>query len=145
MTLSLNGLIPATILPMHADGRIDETALRSYITWVAGQGPVALAINVDTGEGPHLTHDEKVRVLQVVREVIDLPIVAGLACRCPLGRGRARLRQRPGRDHDRRCGRCPRSLIGRCRAAGGNQRQDQCRQEKWSPHPGTPPACLGCA
>ncbi len=28
------------------------------------QGPVALAINVDTGEGPHLTHDEKVRVLQ---------------------------------------------------------------------------------
>ena len=59
MTLNLNGLIPATILPMHADGRIDETALRSYTGWVAGQGPVALAINVDTGEGPHLAHDEK--------------------------------------------------------------------------------------
>jgi 4-hydroxy-tetrahydrodipicolinate synthase len=43
------------------------------------QGPVALAINVDTGEGPHLTHDEKVRVLRVVREVTDIPIVAGLA------------------------------------------------------------------
>src|SRR6476619_6372368 len=79
MTLDLNGLIPATVLPMHADGQIDEPALRSYIGWVAGQGPVALAINVDTGEGPHLTHDEKVRVLQVVREVTDLPIVAGLA------------------------------------------------------------------
>ena len=78
MTLNLNGLIPATVLPMHADGRIDETALRSYISWVAGQGPVALAINVDTGEGPHLTQDEKVRVLRIVREVTDLPIVAGL-------------------------------------------------------------------
>jgi 4-hydroxy-tetrahydrodipicolinate synthase len=79
MTLNLDGLIPATVLPMHADGGIDEAALRSYIGWVAGQGPVALAINVDTGEGPHLTHEEKVRVLRIVREVTDLPIVAGLA------------------------------------------------------------------
>ena len=79
MTLDLNGLIPATVLPMHADGSIDEPALRSYIGWIARQGPVALAINVDTGEGPHLTHDEKVRVLRIVSEETDLPIVAGLA------------------------------------------------------------------
>jgi len=79
MALDLDGLIPATVLPMHADGSIDEPALRSYIAWVVEQGPVALAINVDTGEGPHLTHDEKVRILQVVREVTDIPIVAGLA------------------------------------------------------------------
>jgi dihydrodipicolinate synthase/N-acetylneuraminate lyase len=79
MTLNLNGLIPATVLPMHEDGQIDEAALRSYIGWIAGQGPVALAINVDTGEGPHLTHDEKIRVLRIVREVTELPIVAGLA------------------------------------------------------------------
>jgi 4-hydroxy-tetrahydrodipicolinate synthase len=79
MILNLDGLIPATVLPMHADGSIDEAGLRSYIPWVASQGPVALAINVDTGEGPHLSHEEKVHVLEVVREVTDLPIVAGLA------------------------------------------------------------------
>lgn len=79
MTLNLDGLIPATVLPMHADGSIDEAGLRSYIGWIAHQGPVALAINVDTGEGPHLTHDEKVRVIGIVRDVTDLPIVAGLA------------------------------------------------------------------
>jgi 4-hydroxy-tetrahydrodipicolinate synthase len=79
MALNLDGLIPATVLPMHADGSIDEPGLRSYIAWVVEQGPVALAINVDTGEGPHLTHDEKVRIITVVREVTDLPIVAGLA------------------------------------------------------------------
>jgi 4-hydroxy-tetrahydrodipicolinate synthase len=78
MALNLNGLIPATVLPMDANGRIDEPALRSYIRWVVDQGPVALAINVDTGEGPHLTVDEKVRVLSIVRDVTDLPIVAGL-------------------------------------------------------------------
>ena len=79
MALDLDGLIPATVLPMHDDGSIDEPALRSYIAWVVEQGPVALAINVDTGEGPHLTHDEKVRTLQVVGGVTDIPIVAGLA------------------------------------------------------------------
>lgn len=79
MALSLDGLIPATVLPMHADGSIDEGSLRAYIRWIAQQGPVALAINVDTGEGPHLTHEEKIRVLQIVRDVTDLPIVAGLA------------------------------------------------------------------
>jgi 4-hydroxy-tetrahydrodipicolinate synthase len=79
MVLNLDGLIPATVLPMDADGQIDEPALRAYIDWVAQQGPVALAINVDTGEGPHLTHDEKVRILRIVDDVTDLPIVAGLA------------------------------------------------------------------
>jgi len=79
MSLNLDGLIPATVLPMDADGRIDEPALRRYIAWIAAQGPVALAINVDTGEGPHLTHDEKIRVLEIVRDATDLPIVAGLA------------------------------------------------------------------
>ena len=79
MTLDLDGLIPATVLPMHADGSIDEAALRSYIRWVVDQGPVALAINVDTGEGPHLTHDEKVQILEIVRSTTDIPIIAGIA------------------------------------------------------------------
>ena len=79
MALNLDGLIPATVLPMHGDSSIDEPALRKYIGWVVEQGPVALAINVDTGEGPHLTHDEKVRILGIVRDVTDIPIVAGLA------------------------------------------------------------------
>ena len=73
MTLNLNGLIPATVLPMDADGRIDEPALRSYVRWVADQGPVALAINVDTGEGPHLTHDEKIRILRIVDGIARRP------------------------------------------------------------------------
>jgi 4-hydroxy-tetrahydrodipicolinate synthase len=79
MTLNLEGLIPATVLPMSAGGEIDEPALRNYIRWISTQGPVALAINADTGEGPHLTHAEKVRVLEVVAEETELPIVAGLA------------------------------------------------------------------
>ncbi|MFT4616139.1 MAG: 4-hydroxy-tetrahydrodipicolinate synthase [Minisyncoccia bacterium] len=79
MKLDLDGLISATVLPMHADGSIDEMALRNYIRWIVDQGPVALAINVDTGEGPHLSHDEKVRILEIVRDTTDISIIAGIA------------------------------------------------------------------
>jgi 4-hydroxy-tetrahydrodipicolinate synthase len=79
MSLNLNGLIPATILPMKSGGVIDEPALRSFIRWISDQGPVALAINADTGEGPHLTHAEKIRVIEVVAEETDTPIVGGIA------------------------------------------------------------------
>ncbi len=79
MTLNLDGLIPATVLPMSPGGKIDEAALRDYIRWISTQGPVALAINADTGEGPHLTQVEKLRVLEVVAEETHLPVVAGLA------------------------------------------------------------------
>jgi 4-hydroxy-tetrahydrodipicolinate synthase len=80
MALNLNGLIPATALPMTPDAEIDEPQLRRYIRWVADQGPVALAINADTGEGPHLTHREKVRVIEIVADELNgqIPIVAGL-------------------------------------------------------------------
>ena len=62
MALNLDGLIPATVLPMTQDGQIDEPELRRYIRWIADQGIVAVAVNVDTGEGPHLWHDERLRV-----------------------------------------------------------------------------------
>lgn len=79
--LDLRGITPATVLPLTADGEIDEPELRRYIQWIAGQGIRAVAVNVDTGEGPHLWHDEKVRVLRIYKEELagrDIPIVAGL-------------------------------------------------------------------
>ena len=76
--IGLDGLVPALVTPMTADGDVDETALRGYVSWVSGQGPVALAVNVDTGEGPHLSSDERRRVLEVVKEETDLPCVVGL-------------------------------------------------------------------
>jgi 4-hydroxy-tetrahydrodipicolinate synthase len=79
--LDLKGIIPATILPMTADGEIDESELRKYIRWIAGQGIKAVAVNVDTGEGPHLWHDEKLRVLRIYKEELagtKIQIVGGL-------------------------------------------------------------------
>jgi 4-hydroxy-tetrahydrodipicolinate synthase len=65
---------------MTEDYRIDEPGLRRYIHWVVDQGAAGVAINVDTGEGPHLSPAERVRVLEaVVAEVGgEVPIIAGL-------------------------------------------------------------------
>jgi 4-hydroxy-tetrahydrodipicolinate synthase len=80
MSLDLRGIIPACIVTFDADGRFDEAAYRRYLRWLLPQGPVALAINADTGEGPHLWPDERERVLRVaVEEAGDVPVVAGLS------------------------------------------------------------------
>ncbi|MGQ0571929.1 MAG: dihydrodipicolinate synthase family protein [Armatimonadota bacterium] len=63
-SLNLNGLIPATVLPMTGDARPDLPALNRYLEWVIAQGPVGLAINADTGEGPHLSMNERRLVLE---------------------------------------------------------------------------------
>lgn len=80
MALNLRGIVPACITTLDATGAFDEAAYRRYLQWLLPQGPVALANNADTGEGPHLWPDERERVLRVaVEEAGDVPVVAGLA------------------------------------------------------------------
>jgi 4-hydroxy-tetrahydrodipicolinate synthase len=80
MALNLRGIVPACITTLDATGAFDEAAYRRYLQWLLPLGPVALAINADTGEGPHLWPDERERVLRVaVEEAGDVPVVAGLA------------------------------------------------------------------
>jgi 4-hydroxy-tetrahydrodipicolinate synthase len=77
----LNGLIAAIVTPMRSDSSIDEESLRRYVDWLAGQGVRGLAVNVDTGEGPHLFPEERLRVLEIVAEAVAgrALVVAGLA------------------------------------------------------------------
>jgi 4-hydroxy-tetrahydrodipicolinate synthase len=79
--IDLRGIIPAIVTPMTSEGELDLPALRGYAQWLAEQGPVALAVNVDTGEGPHLTADEKRRTLETVAEAVagKCQVVGGVA------------------------------------------------------------------
>ena len=80
MTLDLHGIVPACVVTFDGAGRFDEPAYRRYLQWLLPQGPVALAINADTGEGPHLWPEERDQVLRVaVAEAGDVPVVAGLS------------------------------------------------------------------
>jgi dihydrodipicolinate synthase/N-acetylneuraminate lyase len=66
---SLHGVIPAVIVPMRQDYSIDFEAYRRYLEWIIPLGPVGLAVNVDTGEGPYLTPEERSEVIRVTKEV----------------------------------------------------------------------------
>jgi 4-hydroxy-tetrahydrodipicolinate synthase len=79
--LNLKGLIPAIVTPMKTDGSVDESALKKYLKWLLPQGPVALALNTDAGEGPHLLPQEKLRILEVTRGEVagQVPLICGLA------------------------------------------------------------------
>lgn len=74
--LIVKGIFAAPVLPMRPDYEIDWESLRSYIDWVAAQGPAAIAMNMDASEAPSLDRDEQRKVIEVCREVI--------AGRCPL-------------------------------------------------------------
>ena len=79
--INLRGIIPAIVTPMTPEGELDLPALNEYAHWLAEQGPVALAVNVDTGEGPHLTMDEKRQTLETVSEAVAgrCKVIGGVA------------------------------------------------------------------
>jgi 4-hydroxy-tetrahydrodipicolinate synthase len=64
--IDLAGIIPAIVTPMLDEERLDLEALGSYVEWLVGTGCLGLAVNVDTGEGPHLTREERGAVLERV-------------------------------------------------------------------------------
>jgi 4-hydroxy-tetrahydrodipicolinate synthase len=65
---------------MTATYQPDLENLELYLNWVIEQGPIALAINADTGEGPHLSRAERRQVLEVAVGVAAgrCSIIAGI-------------------------------------------------------------------
>jgi 4-hydroxy-tetrahydrodipicolinate synthase len=80
MPIDLRGIIPAIVTPMLPDGTFDRASMKRYIEWLVVQKPIALAVNVDTGEGPHLSFDERREILEAVKELVNgrCAIVAGI-------------------------------------------------------------------
>jgi len=75
-----NGIIAATVLPLTESYEVDTPALRSYLAWLIEQGVHGIAVNVDTGEGPHLTHEESIEILENAVDVVAgrIPVISGL-------------------------------------------------------------------
>jgi len=99
--INLRGIIPAIVTPMTSEGELDLPVLRRYAEWLAEQGAVALAVNVDTGEGPHLTTDEKRQTLETVADAVagKCKVVGGVAGpSTALGVANARAAQAAGAD-----------------------------------------------
>jgi len=78
--INLKGMIPAAILPMTADYKPDYEAYARYLEWLIAEGAVSLAINMDTGEGPQLTVEERRRAAEVAVDAASgsCTVVAGV-------------------------------------------------------------------
>jgi 4-hydroxy-tetrahydrodipicolinate synthase len=75
------GVIPANLLPMHADLSIDEAAYRAHLRDLAAvKGVTAITTNAHASEVASLSFDEQREIVGIaVEEVGDrLPIVAGV-------------------------------------------------------------------
>lgn len=77
----LRGIIPAAVLPMKSDFRPDFAGFKKHLNWLLHQRPAALAVNMDTGEGPQLSAAERGEVLRTARKVLGgkLPLLAGIS------------------------------------------------------------------
>ena len=63
--IEIKGIIPAAVLPMTAEYEPDYDAFAHYLEWLISENAVALAVNMDTGEGPQLKPAERRRALEV--------------------------------------------------------------------------------
>ncbi|MGH7318094.1 MAG: dihydrodipicolinate synthase family protein [Candidatus Rokuibacteriota bacterium] len=72
----IRGIVAAWVLPMTDDFDVDWAELRRYVRWLTPQGPTAVAMNMDAGEGPSLSLEERVRVIRESREAMDEPFGA---------------------------------------------------------------------
>ena len=74
-----SGIFPAVITPMDKDFSIDLESFKKYLEWLKCQNIDGFAINVDTGEGPLLTSDEKKLLLKTAKNVAgELKVIAGI-------------------------------------------------------------------
>lgn len=78
--VNLEGMIPAAVLPMDPSFTPRFDAYSLYVDWLIGQDAVAIAVNMDTGEGPQLSREERRMAIQTAVETANgrVPIVAGI-------------------------------------------------------------------
>src|SRR5215218_4113457 len=76
-----HGVIPAVLLPFHADLSIDEPSFRAHLRDVGSvQGLSAITINAHSTEVASCTEDEQRRVMAISGEEVGdtLPIIHGI-------------------------------------------------------------------
>lgn len=79
MSVDLSGLNPAHLLPLTNEGNIHEQGLRDHLEYLSGvDGVSGIICNANAAEGPTLSVEERVRVLEIADGVVPdhLPIVA---------------------------------------------------------------------
>ena len=70
-------VIPAMVTPMKADGSMDFQAAAALARRLVADGADGILVNGTTGESPVTHMDEKVNLVRVVRQAVDVPVISG--------------------------------------------------------------------
>lgn len=75
----ITGSLVALVTPMHANGEIDWSALKSLVEWHVAEGTHGIVAVGTTGESATLTVDEHCAVIKSVIETVNgrIPVIAG--------------------------------------------------------------------
>jgi 4-hydroxy-tetrahydrodipicolinate synthase len=79
----LEGVIPALILPVNKEGKINFKLLEKQVAYLVSAGVHGLFINGTTGEGAWLTMEEKAQVFKSVKEINKGKVFLCAACLQP--------------------------------------------------------------
>lgn len=70
-------VLTAMVTPFDAEGAFDPDGAAELAQWLVAHGNDALVISGTTGEAPTLEDDEQIELWRVVRDAVDVPLVAG--------------------------------------------------------------------
>ena len=75
----ISGSMPAIVTPMHEDGSLDYTGLRSLLDWHVAEGSDGIVIVGTSGESPTVSVEEHCELIRVTVEQIAgrIPVIAG--------------------------------------------------------------------
>jgi 4-hydroxy-tetrahydrodipicolinate synthase len=81
MAAKITGILTPHMVPLEANGRINEAELRRYVDWLIQQGVHGLYPNGSTGEFVRFTPDERREIVKIVCEQAAgrVPVLAGAA------------------------------------------------------------------
>ncbi|HWP39945.1 MAG TPA: dihydrodipicolinate synthase family protein [Tepidisphaeraceae bacterium] len=80
-TSKLQGIFTPNLVPLDANGQINEQELRRYVDWLIERGVHGLYPNGSTGEFTRFTPEERRRIIKIVCEQCRgrVPVLAGAA------------------------------------------------------------------
>ena len=70
-------VITAMVTPFAPDGSLDVEGAATLARWLVDHGNEALVVAGTTGESPVLSDPERIELFRVVREAVDVPLIAG--------------------------------------------------------------------
>src|SRR5512143_814401 len=77
----IQGIFTPNVVPLQANGEIDEQELRRYVDWLIEKGVHGLYPNGSTGEFTRFTAEERRRIIEIMADQTRgrVPILAGAA------------------------------------------------------------------